>query len=143
MSLETRRCDLPKFDRVWKKDYSPAKFLEWCDDVTYDGDKVSITVDEANYAWYNELVEAAKLGAVFMGWHGDGCGYNRGVFCAIDKSYLELETSHDGAVAATLDEDGNTSAEFRRTFKEFKANEVLVTVALKEAEECTDSLPQS
>ena len=51
---------------------------------------------EANYAMYDELMEAAKAGCLFYGYHGSGSEYGPGEFFGADREYSERECGHNG-----------------------------------------------
>lgn len=63
---------------------------------------IEITVEEANYAWDDELRRAAKAGLTFAGWHDAGCEYPAGRFAGVDGRYDEVETGSDGDVVVRL-----------------------------------------
>ena len=81
------------------------EFTPWPDDTcawwderedSEDG-SAEITVEEANYAWTEELTNAAEKGRIaFYGQHGPGGDYGGGMFASNGRRYIEVETSYNG-----------------------------------------------
>lgn len=86
-------------------------FLPWtigdeeCEDNP-DG-TLDLTVDEANYAWTEELTKAAEEGHVpFYGCHGNGGCYGNGVFASDGKDFIEKGASDEGLPTVEFDLNG-------------------------------------
>jgi hypothetical protein len=52
----------------------------------------SITDEEANYAWYDELNKLAKENIPFYGWNGEGGDYGEGSFCGVGGKYYGVDS---------------------------------------------------
>lgn len=68
---------------------------------------VNLVDYEANYALYDELVEAAAAGILFHGYHADGGEYGPGYFFSKGGLYHEWEISkNNNGFCVVVDKDG-------------------------------------
>lgn len=105
LKMEILAAELPKWDKIFSYRHSPKNLLGWVDEPKElpEGEAViEITVEEANYAWDDELRRAAKAGLTFAGWHDAGGEYPAGRFAGVDGRYDEVETGSDGDVVVRL-----------------------------------------
>lgn len=104
LAITLRNSDLNAFGKA-------AGFVdgeEWWDDVDdgdpgaafadgrLNGSPVTLIVEEANYAWLNELQDAAAAGIPFYGYHGSGSEYTHGVFASDGENYDDMNTTDTG-----------------------------------------------
>jgi len=79
----------------------------WYDQVDDEDDRyVAVIEYEANYAWYDELNEAAADGLVFFGHHASGGEYGAGAFIGIDGGCDYVDIDKNGHPTARVSEDG-------------------------------------
>lgn len=105
LKMEILAAELPEWDKIFSCWHSPQNLLGWVDEPKElpEGEAViEITVEEANYAWDDELRRAAKAGLTFAGWHDAGGEYPAGRFAGVDGRYDEVETGSDGDVVVRL-----------------------------------------
>ena len=80
----------------------------WWDHLDEDADhpeEVTVSVHEANYAWYDERMNAAKAGIPFYGTHGEGGEYGSYAFASWAGKLHEVPLSHDGDLVLAVDEN--------------------------------------
>jgi len=78
------------------------------DDVESDI-AMSMVDDDANYAHYSALIELAKNGVVFFGWHDAGCEYDGSMFASDGMGqYREvLSTPNESQALVRVKPDGS------------------------------------
>jgi hypothetical protein len=75
---------------------------------------------EANYALYDELVEAAKNEILFYGYHGSGSEYGAGLFFSKGGLYHEWEiSSANNGYCVVVDKDGTIPQEEQEKLRMF------------------------
>jgi len=75
---------------------------------------------EANYALYDELVEAAKNEILFYGYHGSGAEYGAGLFFSKGGLYHEWEiSSANNGYCVVVDKDGTIPQEEQEKLRMF------------------------
>lgn len=118
LSLTMRQSDLKAFRKFvpWDED-------EWWNDREDNDDgSVELTVEEANYAWTEELTKAAEEGRLpFYGQHGSGGCYGGGVFASDGEVFAEKEASHDGLPTVEHNMQGKPHAESLAALRRFMA----------------------
>jgi hypothetical protein len=81
---------------------------------------VTLVDYEANYALYDELVEAAKNGILFYGYHGSGGEYGAGYFFSKGGLYNEWEiSSSNNGYCVVVDENGIIPQEEQENLRMF------------------------
>lgn len=126
LEISMRREDLSRF----AEHVNAAPEEEWWDNLSEEEDcpgVVTVSVHEANYAWYDERVEAAKAGIPFYGRHEAGGEYGPYCFVSWCGKMREAPLDHDGNLSIAVDEDlkpiGDPSflRRYIRTLKKVKA----------------------
>lgn len=105
LEITLREKDLPIFDLAFSMSKSPGSFLKWLDNYHTDEKAKTVTgfATEANYGWYSELEEAARLGAVFIAHNSAGSEYGAGVFACSGSKSAWLATDENKDLICTLD----------------------------------------
>ena len=91
LSLTMRQSDVAAMGDV----VCPGEPEWWSEREDNEDGSTELSVGEANYAWTDELVDAAKT-LCFYGQHGPGFCYGGGAFAACGGEFFDKETSHDG-----------------------------------------------
>ena len=102
LEITLRRADLDRFGQ--HLDAAPGE--EWWDHLDEEANQpgiVTASVYDANYAWYDERMNAAKDGIDFHGWHAEGGEYGPYEFVAFKGKHLEAERNHDGELVIAVD----------------------------------------
>ena len=104
LQIRVRKQDAALWDKVWANGKDPPRFEDWLSEIQEETDgTLTGQADEANYGWQTELEEAAKLGCVFEGSHGEGGCYGAAEFAGISGEYFEYEVGHDGDPVVSMD----------------------------------------
>ena len=74
---------------------------------------VTLTFEQANYGFGNDLDEFASLGFEFYGWHGQGSSYDSAEFFSHDNKARWIYTGCDGGYVI----DGRTPQERRNSLR--------------------------
>ena len=104
LEITLRRSDLDRFGK--HLDAAPGE--EWWDHLDEEANMqgiVTASVYEANYAWLDERLAAAKEGIDFHGWHAEGGEYGQYEFVSFKGKHLEAERNHDGDLMLSIGED--------------------------------------
>ena len=103
LQIRVRKQDAALWDKIWANGKDPPRFKDWLSEITEETTgTLTGQADEANYGWQTELEEAAKLGCVFQGSHGEGGCYGAAEFAGIGGEYFEYEVGHDGDPVVTM-----------------------------------------
>lgn len=91
LSIRLRKRDLKKMEKAFG---SPENLRDCLDLIEIDTRPGIMRGDTelSNYACYDQLHYAARLGVIFEGSHTSGDDYNDGVFCAINKELHDVPT---------------------------------------------------
>jgi hypothetical protein len=95
MTIYVHRDDLPKFCEIIGEDVShhPAREgMTWAE----------VTIEEANYALYEELTEAAKAKLRFSAQNSAGDCYGHGAMVCNGEECIEVDTDHEGNPTVTV-----------------------------------------
>ena len=103
LEMTLRRADLPRF----------APFVhgkpdgEWWDgtEPTIVPGLITLYVYEANYAWGDPRLAAAKEGIPFYGTHSEGGEYGPYAFVSLDNEQIEVPLSHEGELFIAVDDN--------------------------------------
>lgn len=95
---------------------------------------LDLMVDEANYAYTNQLDRAAKAGAVFVGIHGNGGNYDSGAFAGIGGHLLEWDTTRDGEFVLRVDDQGDPDPDEQAVFVSYIAHRDKALAVLHKAD---------
>ena len=126
LEITLRRSDLDRFG----KHLDAAPGAEWWDHLFEEEGSpgvVTVSVHEANYAWFDERAEAARAGIPFYGRHESGGEYGPYCFASWKGKMREAPLDHDGNLSIAVDEDlkpiGDTNflRRYVRTLKKVKA----------------------
>jgi len=138
LNITVRKADVERFWATLGKDPRPY-WNTYMNNQEEDefGNPVYEATD-ANYAWYDQLIEAARKGLVFHGSHGCGGSYAAGDFCAVSEKYFEVETvCGDGSRPVVgINEDGGRVEKEIEKAKEYFAARKRVAELMKETQ-CT------
>ena len=81
---------------------------------------VTASVYEANYAWYDERMNAAKADIPFYGYHAEGGEYGSYAFASWAGKLHEAPLSHEGDLVLAVDESLKPiSAKARRHLRQY------------------------
>ena len=81
---------------------------------------VTASVYEANYAWYDERMTAAKADIPFYGYHAEGGEYGSYAFASWAGKLHEAPLSHEGDLVLAVDESLKPiSAKARRHLRQY------------------------
>lgn len=132
--LNVRKADVERFWAEMDKD--PRPFWNTFSNNKDEDDHGNpiYEVYEANYAWYDPLMKAARKGLVFCGFHGCGGSYAGGDFCAVGEKYFEVETvCGDGSRPVVgINSDGTLAEKEIENAKEYFAARKKVAELMKE-----------
>ena len=121
LEITLRRSDLSRF--APHIDVAPDE--EWWDHLDEEQDRpgiVTASVYEANYAWYDERMNAAKADIPFYGYHADGGEYGSYAFASWAGKLHEAQLSHEGDLVLAVDEHLKPiSAAARRQLRQYVA----------------------
>ncbi|NLE61975.1 MAG: hypothetical protein GX616_26770 [Planctomycetes bacterium] len=126
LEITLRRADLDRFGQ--HLDAAPGE--EWWDHLDEEDNQpniVTASVYEANYAWLDQRLAAAKEGIDFHGWHAEGGEYGPYEFVSFKGKHLEAERNHDGELVIALDKNLKPTQgmanlrEYVRTLKKVRA----------------------
>lgn len=121
LELTIRQSDLSRFAPYI--DVEPDE--KWWDRLDEEEDLPGIvtgSVYEANYAWYDERMNAAKAGIPFYGYHAEGGEYGSYAFASWAGNLHEAPLNHDGALILAVDENLKLiSAAARRHLRKYVA----------------------
>lgn len=109
LALHMRKCDMPIWDDAFSHHKNPPNFMGWADQVEETDNTFYVEFDAANYGLQDELMAAAKSGAVFFGCHGPGDSYGPSVFVGVNGKYLELPADIDGHPVVSVNRHGLVS----------------------------------
>jgi hypothetical protein len=121
--MTIRNVDLPIWNEVFGGAREPPVLLDWCD--SHDplpenpAGATRVSCLEANYAWGDELILAARRGAVFAGYHGVGGEYGQGEFLGLEGGYYEQDTTDDGLVVPVSYTTGRVDQEELRQIRRY------------------------
>ncbi len=118
----TLRCeDLSRF----AEHVNAAPEEEWWDRLDEEEDRpgvVTASVYEANYAWYDERMKAAKANIPFYGYHAEGGEYGSYAFASWAGKLHEALLSHEGDLVLAVDENLKPiTAKTRRHLRQYVA----------------------
>lgn len=121
LEITLRREDLSRF--APHIDAAPDE--EWWDHLDEEQDRpeiVTASVYEANYAWYDERMNAAKADIPFHGYHAEGGEYGSYAFASWAGKLHEAPLSHEGDLVLAVDENLKPiSAAARRQLRQYVA----------------------
>ena len=121
LEITLRRSDLPRF--APHIDAAPEE--EWWDHLDEEQDRpeiVTASVYEANYAWYDERMNAAKANIPFHGYHAEGGEYGSYAFASWAGKLHEAPLSHEGDLVLAVDENLKPiTAKARRHLRQYVA----------------------
>ena len=121
LEITLRREDLCRF--APHIDATPEE--EWWDRLDEEEDRpgvVTVSVYEANYAWYDERMNAAKADIPFHGYHAEGGEYGSYAFASRAGKLHEAPLSHEGDLVLAVDENLKPiSAKARRQLRQYVA----------------------
>lgn len=121
LEITLRREDLSRF--APHIDATPEE--EWWDRLEEEEDRpgvVTASVYEANYAWYDERMNAAKANIPFYGYHAEGGEYGSYAFASWAGKLHEAPLSHDGYLVLAVDENLKPiTAKARRHLRQYVA----------------------
>ena len=103
LEITLRHEDLSRF--APHIDAAPEE--EWWDHLDEEQDRpeiVTASVYEANYAWYDERMNAAKADIPFHGYHAEGGEYGSYAFASWAGKLHEAPLSHEGDLVLAVDE---------------------------------------
>ena len=119
LEITLRREDLSRF--APHIDAAPAE--EWWDRLDEEECRpeiVTASVYEANYAWYDERMNAAKADIPFYGYHAEGGEYGSYAFASWAGKLHEAPLSHEGDLLLAVDENLKPiSAKARRHLRQY------------------------
>jgi hypothetical protein len=102
--------------------------------IVLDGDLLIANVDdnmlyveEANYALWDELREAARHGCCFYGYHGDGANYGSSAFAAMDGKMADGITDHDGHPVVRCSKNGPVQEDIDEVMEYYRLKEAAKT----------------
>ena len=104
LEITLRREDLSRF----APHIDATAEEEWWDRLDEDDANpgiVTASVYEANYAWYDERMTAAKANIPFYGYHAEGGEYGSYAFASLAGKLHEAPLDHDGNLSIAVDED--------------------------------------
>jgi len=101
VQLEFRKSDLPILEKHLGKGF-------WDDEIKIGRKRMEVGRSEANYGWYDPLHEAAKEGAVFIGWNADGDNYGEGEFVSVEGEYHDFPT-YEHRLVVPVNKNGEVS----------------------------------
>jgi hypothetical protein len=104
LEITMRKADLPRF-APFAGARADEKWWDNEDDVDRHPDLVTVGVYEANYAWSDQRLAAAKAGVPFYGNHGEGGEYGPYAFAALDSEMLEVEVNGAGYMFIAVDDN--------------------------------------
>ena len=121
LEITLRRSDLDRFGK--HLDAAPEE--EWWDRLDEEDDRpgvVTASVYEANYAWYDERMNAAKADIPFYGYHAEGGEYGSYAFATWAGKLHEAPLSHEGDLVLAVDENLKPiTAKARRNLRQYVA----------------------
>ena len=104
LSVRVRTDQIKEFCKVTGL-CDPDFFVE----VDKDGKTADAEIEEADYGGYSDLLEAARVGLVFIGNHGSGSTYGPGRFAGVAGSYVENDCDYRGNLLLVVCDDGTIS----------------------------------
>ncbi len=106
-----RKSDEPKF--------CSALGENWYDAVEQEEETwIEVSVEEANYAMYEDREELATAGLVFFGFHGSGGNYKEAIFAACNGVQTEA-LSYDGRPMIVVDDDGEPDIKMLKEARQY------------------------
>ena len=121
LEITLRREDLSRF----AEHVNAAPEEEWWDYLTEEEEcpgVVTASVYEANYAWYDERMNAAKVDIPFHGYHAEGGEYGSYAFASWAGKLHEAPLSHEGDLVLAVDENLKPiTAKARRHLRQYVA----------------------
>ena len=119
LEITLRREDLSRF--APHIDAAPEE--KWWDNLDEEEghpDVVTASVYEANYAWYDERMNAAKADIPFYGYHAEGGEYGSYAFASWAGKLHEAPLSHEGDLVLAVDSNLKPiSAAARRQLRQY------------------------
>ena len=119
LEITLRRSDLDRFGK--HLDAAPGE--EWWDHLDEEANQpgiVTASVYEANYAWYDQRMNAAKADIPFYGYHAEGGEYGSYAFASWAGKLYEAPLSHEGDLMLAVDENLKPiSAKARRHLRQY------------------------
>lgn len=107
LRLQIRKMDRWIWNQVFSENRDPKGYTEWLEELELaDANTETRSTTEANYAYWDELSDAAKLGAVFEGYHGEGGEYPAERFVGYDGRVDYLRVDHEGAPCVKVNRYG-------------------------------------
>ena len=119
LEITLRREDLSRF----APHIDAAAEEKWWDNLDEEEghpDVVTASVYEANYAWYDERMNAAKADIPFYGYYAEGVEYGSYTFASWAGKLHEAPLSHEGDLVLAVDENLKPiSAAARRQLRQY------------------------